>query len=142
MIPKTISGKLHKLKSNMSLDKLVRGKVEIAKDEIIVAGKYFGNEINEDITADIIKKINLRCLVVSSINRRVFRLLINIGIPVVICPEAFSQFRGGEKVEINLPEGKIISKKTTVKFYPFSDEVMGIIDSGGLIPYTKKNINR
>jgi 3-isopropylmalate/(R)-2-methylmalate dehydratase small subunit len=139
---KTISGRLHKLKNNIELNTVVDDKFEVNKDDILITGKNFGGGRLSELSAEDVLSSNLRCLIVSSINRRTFRYLINIGIPVVISPKAYSQFRGGEKVEINLAEGKIISKKTTVNFNPFSEEVLGIIESGGLIPYTKININR
>jgi 3-isopropylmalate/(R)-2-methylmalate dehydratase small subunit len=46
----------------------------------------------------------------------------------------------GDVVDIDFAGGKIVSGDRAFKFFPLPDSVIGIIDAGGLIEYTKKKL--
>ena len=62
---------------------------------------------------------------------------INIGLPIIECPEAAAEIKAGDEVEINFDNGEI-TDITTGKVYKgtaFPPFMQKIITSGGLINY-------
>jgi 3-isopropylmalate/(R)-2-methylmalate dehydratase small subunit len=54
--------------------------------------------------------------------------------------EASDNLRAGDEVEIDFGGGTIMAGEKTYKFPPFPDSVIGILEAGGLIEYTKNKL--
>jgi len=59
---------------------------------------------------------------------------------VLQCAEASEALQTGDEVDIDFTGGRIISGGRAFKFFPLPDSVLGIIEAGGLIEYTKKKL--
>ena len=69
-----------------------------------------------------------------------YRNAINIGFPIMECPEAAEDIDAGDTVQVDFSTG-IITNETKGKTYqsvPFPDFVNGIIEAGGLMNSLKK----
>ena len=64
-----------------------------------------------------------------------YRNSINIGLPILECPEAVQNIRAGDIVSCDLTKGEIVNETTGQKFQaePFPAFIQKIIDAGGLI---------
>lgn len=81
----------------------------------------------------------------SEMNRRVRRLFarifyrnaINIGLPIIECPEASRGIENGDEVEVDFDSGVITNKTkgTSFKGQPFPEFMQKLISSGGLVNY-------
>ena len=67
--------------------------------------------------------------------RQFYRNAINIGFPIMECPEAAADIKAGDKVSVDFKTG-VITDETTEQSWqaaPFPAFVDGIIASGGLL---------
>ena len=76
-------------------------------------------------------------MIAETFARIFFRNSINIGLPILECPQAAEEIADGDDVEVDFDAG-IITDHTTGKTYkaqPFPPFMQKIISSGGLINY-------
>lgn len=110
--------------------------------DIIVADSNFGCGSSREHAPVAIKAAGVSCVIARSFARIFFRNAINIGLPLLECGEAVDDTEAGDELEVDLSSGTIKNisrgKTFTAKSYP--DFMMGIINAGGLVEYTKKNI--
>lgn len=103
--------------------------------DIIVAGDNFGCGSSREHAPMAIKASKVKCVIAASFARIFYRNAINIGFPIIECPEAAAEIQPGDTVDVNFATG-VITDVTTGKTYqaaPFPGFVDGIIASGGLL---------
>ena len=112
---------------------------KIAPNDIIVAGANFGCGSSREHAPLVIKESNISCVIAESFARIFYRNAINIGLPVLECPEAAKAIEQGNLVEVDLDNGiiKNIDTGETYQAVPFPSFMQNLIKVGGLINYTK-----
>lgn len=110
--------------------------------DVIVAGKNFGCGSSREQAAACLKYAGVQAVVARSFARIYFRNAINLGLAVLQCPEAVETLQTGDEIEIDLAAGKIISGSRVFDFFPLPASVLGIVEAGGLIEYTKKKLGK
>ncbi len=107
--------------------------------DIIVAGKNFGCGSSREHAPLAIRASGVRCVIAASFARIFYRNAINIGLPILECPEAAQAIRPGDQVEVDFQTGVIRDQTQGLTFQaaPFPDFVTDIIQSGGLLPSLK-----
>ena len=113
----------------------------VQRGDIIVAGKNFGCGSSREHAPIAIKESGVSCVIATTFARIFFRNSINIGLPILECPEASEEIKAGDVVSVDLSSGTI-TDKTTGKVYkaePFPPLMQGIIEAGGLAEYIKEN---
>lgn len=113
----------------------------VQQGDIIVAGKNFGCGSSREHAPIAIKASGVSCVIASTFARIFFRNSINIGLPILECPEAADEIKAGDVLSVDFSTGEI-SDKTTGKTYkaePFPPFMQRLIESGGLIGYIKEN---
>jgi 3-isopropylmalate/(R)-2-methylmalate dehydratase small subunit len=108
--------------------------------DVIVAGKNFGCGSSREQAAACLKAAGVQAVIAKSFARIYFRNAINLGLPVLQSEEASDNLRAGDEVEIDFAGGTIMAGEKTYKFPPLPDSVIGILEAGGLIEYTKKKL--
>jgi len=109
--------------------------------DVVVAGKNFGCGSSREQAAACLKYAGVQAVVARSFARIYYRNAINLGLPVLQSAEAADALKAGDEVEIDFAAGKIrASDGREFGFPPFPDSVLGIIEAGGLIEYTKKKL--
>ena len=79
-------------------------------------------------------------MIADTFARIFYRNSINIGLPIIECPEAAAEIAAGDEVEIDFDSG-VITDKTTGKSYEgqaFPEFMQGIIKAGGLVNYINR----
>jgi 3-isopropylmalate/(R)-2-methylmalate dehydratase small subunit len=81
-------------------------------------------------------------IIASSFARIFYRNAINIGLPILECPEAATGTQTGDDIEIDFNAGSIINhtRGKTFQAKSFPDFILEIINQGGLIPYTRQRL--
>ena len=76
-------------------------------------------------------------MVAKSFARIFYRNAINIGLPIVECAEAVEGIKRGERVRIDLTEGKItnVTSGQGWRFAPLPQFAQEILAAGGLMKY-------
>ncbi|MFO8007658.1 MAG: 3-isopropylmalate dehydratase small subunit [Candidatus Brocadiia bacterium] len=110
--------------------------------DIIVGGKNFGCGSSREHAPLAIRAFGVPCVVAASFARIFFRNAINIGLPIVECPAAAEEAQTGDQLEVDLEAGRVTNhtRGKTYDFAPFTEDLQAIIQSGGLIPYTKSRL--
>lgn len=107
--------------------------------DIIVASKNFGCGSSREHAPIAIKANGVSCVIAETFARIFYRNAINIGLPIMECPEAAKAINAGDEVEINFDTGEIKDNTTgqTFKGQPFPEFMQKIINSEGLLNYIK-----
>ena len=111
----------------------------VNKGDIMVAGWNFGCGSSREHAPLVIKTCGTGCVIAKSFARIFYRNAINIGLPILECPEAAEESNAGDEVEVNFDAG-VITDKTTGKTYkaqPFPEFIQNIIAKGGLLASLK-----
>ena len=105
--------------------------------DIMVARKNFGCGSSREHAPIAIKASGISCVIAETFARIFYRNSINIGLPIIECPEAAEAIEAGDEVEIDFDSGIIydITKGTKYKGQAFPPFMQEIIKSEGLINY-------
>lgn len=103
--------------------------------DIVVATRNFGCGSSREHAPLVLKENGVSCVIASSFARIFYRNAINIGLPILECPEAVSHIRAGDVVSCDLTKGEIRNETTgeTFQAQPFPPFIQRIIDAGGLL---------
>ena len=103
--------------------------------DIMVAGANFGCGSSREHAPLAIKVSGIKCVIAASFARIFYRNAINIGLPILECPEAVEGIRPGDKVSVDFATGTITDETQgkTWQAAPFPEFIDGIIRSGGLL---------
>ena len=107
--------------------------------DIVVAGENFGCGSSREHAPLALRASKVKCIIAASFARIFYRNAINIGLPIMECPQAAAEIQAGDKVSVDFKTG-VITDETTGKTYqsaPFPEFVSGIIESGGLLKSLK-----
>lgn len=112
---------------------------KVQKGDMIVAGKNFGCGSCREHAPIAIKECGISCIIAESFARIFFRNSINIGLPVLECPEAASDAEEGHELEVDPGEGIIrnLNLKKEYRIRPLPDFIQKLVDAGGLVNYVK-----
>ncbi len=110
---------------------------QVQSGDIIVAAKNFGCGSSREHAPIAIKAAGVSIVIAETFARIFYRNAINIGLPIMECPEAAREIQAGDRVEVDLDSG-IVTDATLGKSWKgqaFPPFMQNIIAAGGLIPY-------
>ena len=108
--------------------------------DIIVADENFGCGSSREHAPVCIKAAGVSCVIAKSFARIFYRNSINVGLPILECPEAADAIRDGDVVSVDADRGVIVDETSgkTFEAQPFPPFIQEIINEGGLVARTKK----
>jgi 3-isopropylmalate/(R)-2-methylmalate dehydratase small subunit len=108
--------------------------------DIIVADKNFGCGSSREHAPIAIKAAGISCVIAIDFARIFYRNSINIGLPILECPEAVKEIEAGDEVAVDFDTGVItnITKNTIYQGQAFPEFMQKLIAAGGLV----NNINK
>lgn len=112
----------------------------VEKGDIIVGGTNFGCGSSREQAASCLVYAGVGAIIAKSFSRIFFRNCINFGLPSLVSKEAVEAVEQGDELKIDIEEGKIYTADAEYEFPPLPEEVMGVFEAGGLIPYTRKKL--
>lgn len=109
----------------------------ISPGDLIVADKNFGCGSSREHAPIAIKAAGVSCVIAETFARIFYRNAINIGLPIMECPEASKGIEAGDEVEVDFDSGQIrnLTKGTVFQGQPFPEFMQKIIRAGGLVNY-------
>lgn len=110
---------------------------KVNQGDIIVATKNFGCGSSREHAPIAIKAAGVSCVIAETFARIFYRNAINIGLPIIECPEAAQGIEDGDQVEIDFDSGKIYDRTKGAEFQgqAFPPFMQKIIQAGGLVKY-------
>ena len=118
-------------------------KPEYAKNvqpgDVIVGGQNFGCGSSREHAPIAIKGSKAKCIIAPSYARIFYRNAINIGLPILECPEAVAAINEGDEVDVDLATGKIhnLSSGASFQAQPLPAFILKITEAGGIVNYLK-----
>jgi 3-isopropylmalate/(R)-2-methylmalate dehydratase small subunit len=108
---------------------------KVQEGDIIVAGKNFGCGSSREHAPIAIKGAGVSVVMAKSYARIFYRNGINIGLPLVECPEAVDEAEDGDILEIDTTEGFVVNTRTgnTYTAKQHAPYVQEIVNAGGLM---------
>ena len=109
----------------------------VKKGDIIVANKNFGCGSSREHAPIAIRVAGVSCVIAETFARIFYRNAINIGLPIIECPEAAKAIANGDTVCVDFDSG-VITDKTTGKSFQgqaFPEFMQKIIKAEGLVNY-------
>ena len=122
------------------IDAAFAGRVKAG--DIIVAGRNFGCGSSREHAPLAIKASGIACVIATTFARIFYRNALNIGLPILECPEAAEAIAAGDEVGIDLASGTVTDETNgrTFKAEPFPPFMRELIAAGGLAAYMR-NVN-
>ncbi|MFR8547680.1 MAG: 3-isopropylmalate dehydratase small subunit [Lachnospiraceae bacterium] len=114
---------------------------KVQKGDIIVGEKNFGCGSSREHAPIAIKASGVSCVIAETFARIFYRNAINIGLPIIECPQAARSIEAGDEVEIDFDSGMIYdrTKGTEFKGQAFPEFMQKIIKAEGLINYINQS---
>ncbi len=109
----------------------------VAQGDIIIANKNFGCGSSREHAPLAIKAAGISCVIAETFARIFYRNAINIGLPIVECPDAAAAISAGDEVCVDFDSGVItdITTGQTFQGQAFPPFMQKIIDCEGLVNY-------
>ncbi len=133
----------HKELASHCMEDIDKSFIQRVKEgDLIVAGDNFGCGSSREHAPIAIKAAGVSCVIARTFARIFYRNSINIGLPIMECPEAADAIQEGDEVEVDFSTGIIrdITTGETFQAAPFPDFIRSIIDKGGLMASLKEQI--
>ena len=115
----------------------------VREGDTMVAEDNFGCGSSREHAPLAIKHSGIALVIANSFARIFYRNAINIGLPILECPEAVKAFKSGDVLSCDLSTGIIKSETTgeTFSAEPFPPFIQEIINDGGLLKHLAKKEN-
>jgi 3-isopropylmalate/(R)-2-methylmalate dehydratase small subunit len=110
--------------------------------DVIVGGRNFGCGSSRETAPAGLHAFGIGAVIAVSFGRIFLRNAINIGLPVLECPDAAAALVEGDVVTVDVTAGAILDTRTgrrfeSAAFPPFLQE---LIRAGGLVPYVRRRL--
>lgn len=110
---------------------------KVQPGDLIVAKKNFGCGSSREHAPLCLKTAGVGCIIAETFARIFYRNAINIGLPIIECPEAAQSIEAGDEVEVDFDSGTIYDRTKNMEFkgQAFPEFMQKLIDAGGLVKY-------
>jgi 3-isopropylmalate/(R)-2-methylmalate dehydratase small subunit len=105
---------------------------------ILAVGRNFGCGSSREHAVIALKAAGVAAIVAQSAARIFFRNAVNLGLPVIVCPEAAIALREGEDAAVDLDRMAVTQGSGSWRAAPLGDEVRAILAAGGLVPRVRQ----
>jgi len=108
---------------------------KVRAGDIMVGGENFGCGSSREHAPMVIKESGIDCVIAKTFARIFYRNAINIGLPILECPEASEGIAAGDRVSVDFETGVITNETTGQSFQaqPFPEFIQEIMAAGGLV---------
>jgi len=120
------------------LDPAFAGQVQ--SGDVIVAGRNWGCGSSREQAATCLVYCGVGAVIAASFSRIFYRNALNNGLLAIVCPEAVSAIRAGERVAIDVASHTIRCEAGQFSFPPLSEGVLQIVQAGGLVAAVKRKL--
>ena len=111
----------------------------VRRGDIIVAGENWGCGSSREQAVTCLKEAGVATIIARSFARIYFRNCINQALPIAVC-DAVDTVSSGQVITVDFGVGTVETPGGVHEFPPLPTEVMEILDSGGLIPFVRKQL--
>ena len=113
---------------------------QLGGDAVIVTGWNFGIGSSREHVVQAMKAWGVQCVVGKSFARIFRRNCINLGLPVLECPDAAEAAQPGSRVRIDTNTGTVEVDGGMFHAQPTPEFVLELQASGGLVPWARNRL--
>jgi len=164
---RVLNGRVHRYGDNVNTDEIIPARylntsdraelaahcledidiefvTRVKPGDLVVGGENFGCGSSREHAPIALKGAGVSAVIATSFARIFFRNAINIGLPVLVVPDAAAETQSGDELEVDLAAGKIknVTRGKEYQAAPFPEFLQEIIAAGGLIPHVQKQLER
>ncbi|MFL5799699.1 MAG: 3-isopropylmalate dehydratase small subunit [Actinomycetota bacterium] len=112
--------------------------------DLIVGGRNFGSGSSREHAPIAIEANGVACVVAESFARIFFRNAVNVGLPIVECPDVTEDAESGDRFRVDLDSGVVENVTRGRKFQgtPLPPFMRDILDAGGLMPWVARSLRQ
>ena len=115
---------------------------KVKPGDILVAEENFGCGSSREHAPVAIKAAGVSVVIAKSFARIFYRNAINMGLPIIECPEAVDGISANDRISVDVESG-LTTNETTGKTWqaePFPPFIQEIIACGGLVERTRRQL--
>jgi 3-isopropylmalate/(R)-2-methylmalate dehydratase small subunit len=152
-----------KLHDNVNTDEIIPGRYNVTTDreslaqhclcevrpdfpegvkpgDVIVGGRNFGCGSSREHAPIAIQTCGVAAVIAPTFARIFYRNAVNIGLPVLTCPEA-SRIQEGDELKVDAVSGKIVNRTRdeTYQAEALPPFVARIAEAGGILEFVRNN---
>ena len=115
---------------------------EAKPGDIVVGGANFGCGSSREHAPLAFLGAGVSAVVAANFARIFFRNAINVGLPILECPEIVGRVAKGDILDIDLGTGVITNQTSGEAFraQPFPEFLNDLVEAGGLVEYGRKRL--
>ena len=160
-----VSGRVHRLGDHVNTDAILPGRYlairnpgelgahcledldpgfreRVRLGDILVGGRNFGTGSSREQAVIALKAVGIRAIVAASAARIFFRNAINLGLPVMICPDAAVALQAGQPATVGVAASFVQQGGNNWAAQPLDGEVRTILACGGLMARTRQILSQ
>ena len=114
----------------------------VARGDILVAGENFGMGSSREQAAQALIELGVAALLAKSFARIFYRNAMNLGLPVLICPDV-DTIEVGDRLTVDPAAGTVLIERNgdRIDCEPIPPHLLDMIADGGLLPHLKKKLS-
>lgn len=114
----------------------------VRRGDFIVAGHGFGIGSSREQAAQALLHLGVAAVLAQSFARIFYRNAFNIGLPVLVFPDA-TRVANGDRLRVDLATGRIdnLTRNGTYQCEPIPEFLLDLVRDGGLIPHLHKRLH-
>jgi len=110
--------------------------------DLVFGGTNFGCGSSREQPTLGLKAVGVEAIVAASFARIFYRSSINQGLLLVECPDAVAAYTDGDEVTLDPAAGTITVAGKAFSFPKLPPEILAIRDAGGLLPWTRAELEK
>jgi len=159
----TATGRVWRFGDNVNTDEIIPGRYNLTTDraqlaqyvfcearpdfptqvqrgDVIVGGNNFGCGSSREHAPVAIQAAGVGCVIARSFGRIFYRNAINIGLPILVSPEAAEAAQDGERIEVEITSGRIAlpDRGLVLHAEPLPPFVLRVAEVGGMLEFVKR----
>ncbi len=113
----------------------------VKKNDIVVAGRNFGGGSSREEAPRVLVELGVGCVVAESFARIFYRNGFNVGLPLMIVPNAATKIEDGMNLKVNFTEGTVSVKDDgqVLRGEPIPGFMREILNAGGAVEWYRQH---
>jgi 3-isopropylmalate/(R)-2-methylmalate dehydratase small subunit len=112
----------------------------LGEDTVLVVGENFGIGSSREHVPQAMKAWGVRGVLGKSFARIFYRNCMNLGLPVVVCPEAAQAAKPGSHVDVDTEAGTVEVDGARYRAHPVTPFEHELVESGGLVRWVRSRL--
>jgi 3-isopropylmalate/(R)-2-methylmalate dehydratase small subunit len=114
---------------------------DVRPGDVVVAGRNFGAGSSREQAAAALKQLGVAAVIAPSFAGIFHRNALNLGLVVVVCPEA-ARIQAGDEVVVDPEAGRVENRTRgeTLACEPIPGHLMAMVRDGGLVAHLEKRL--